>query len=182
MTAILVRNTQPGPTTLTPSEGSSEYLVWQGAGDPDGQDVQLVSEAAVASIPFQRAVARQLLAIEGQDAPELDPAVQAYLDRQAGITAAARARAEADLDAKIDKAEDRVLHGVPCVGPDTRGTGTCDTLVSVPGKNRDLAPPLCTRHKPLALQYVAEVVEDGESSRTKWVRTTMAPREKGSAR
>jgi hypothetical protein len=180
VSAILVRNLRPGPTTLTPVENSSEYLVWQGAGDPEGQDVQLVSEEAAKSIPFQRAVARQLLAIEGDDAPKLDPMVQAHLDRQAAIAEAKRAQTEAEIENGIDRADQRVLHGIPCVGPNTRGTGECGVLVSVPGKNKDLTPPLCERHKPLAINYIAEVVEEGDKQITKWVRTEMGPREKAS--
>lgn len=183
MTAVLARNTQPGPLVLQPTEGSNEYVVWQGAGDPDGQDVQLVSAEAVATVPFQRAVARQLLTIEGDEAPALDPAVQAYLDRQAAIAEAARVRAEEELNKKIDHTEKRELLGLGCVGPDARGTGTCDTLVSVSGKEKDKVPPLCSQHKHLALQYVAEVVADNDKvddkpERTRWIRTTMGPREK----
>lgn len=178
-TAVLARNLRPGPMVLTPVESSSEYLVWQGANDPDGQDVQLVSAEAAVSIPFQRAVARKLLAIEGDDAPELDPMVQAYLDRQAAVTQARREAADADLEDKIDHADQRILHGIECVGPNSRGTGQCGTLVSIPGKNKDLTPPLCERHRLLVIEFVAEVVEEGDKQITKWVRTEMGPREKG---
>lgn len=183
MTAILVRNTQLGPLVLQPSEGSSEYVVWQGAGDPDGQDVQLVSAETVATVSFQRTVARQLLTIEGDDATQIDPAVKTFLDHQAAIAEASRARAEAAINDKIDHTEQRELHGKECVGPNSRGTGSCGTLVSVPGNEKDKVPPLCSQHKHLALQYVAEVVADNDKiddkpERTRWVRTTMGPREK----
>jgi len=184
MTAVLTRNTQPGPLVLQPADGNyNDYVVWQGAGDPDGQDVQLVSAEAVQTVPFQRAVARQLLVVEGDDVPAVDPAVQAYLDRQAAIAEAARARAEAELNDKIEHTENRELHGLGCVGPDARGTGTCNTMVSVSGKDKDKIPPLCSQHKHLALHYVAEVVADNDKvdakpERTRWIRTTMGPREK----
>lgn len=177
MSALLVRNTRPGPTTLTPVEGSSEYLVWQGAGDPEGQDVQLVSEEAAKTLPFQRAVARQLLVVEGDELPQ-DPMVQAYLERQHALAEAKRLKAEAEIENGIDRAEQRVLHGLECVGPDTRGIGVCGTLVSVSGKSKDQVPPLCERHKHLALEYVAEVSEKDDKQVTTWSRMLMGPREK----
>lgn len=187
MTAVLARNTQPGPLVLQPTEGSNEYVVWQGVGDPDGGDVQLISAEAVATVPFQRAVARQLLTIEGDETPALDPAVQAYLDRQAAIAEAAHARAEAEINDKIDHPDKRELHGLGCVGPDARGTGTCGNLVSVPGKDKNLVPPLCSQHKHLAIEYVAEVIADNDKvddkpETTRWVRSTMGPREKATTR
>ena len=181
MTAILTRNLCDGPTVLSPNPGSADYLVWQGAGDPDEGDVQLVPTEVVASVPFQRAVARQLLevvTVPGQDAPAMDPAIKAHLERQQALAEAADQRRQADLEAKMDRAADRDIVGLACIAPGPRGHGTCGELTSVTSTKKDKVPPLCGRHTKLALQYVAEVVADGDTSTTNWVRMQITPREK----
>lgn len=177
MSASLVRNLMGGPTVLTPDPSSQEFIRWEGAGDPEGGDVQLVSETAAASVPFARAVARQILSVESE-ASSTPEAVAAHLAHQHNAAQAARATAEAAVAEVVVREADKDLLGVPCVGPDTRGTGACGELVSVPHTDRNIRPPLCTRHKPLAAQFVPEDAVEGEKTTTRWTRVVLGDREK----
>jgi hypothetical protein len=181
MTAVLVRNKMDGPTVLTPEFGKAHYIRWEGAGDPDGGDVQLVEAEAVRTVPFVRAVAQDILEVEDEDgeaAEILSGPVAAQLARQRAAAQAARDRARAELEEIVEPASDRDIIGVGCIGPDTRGIGTCGDLVNIPEKEATTRPPLCVRHRMLAGQFVpSEDVDHDGKSFTKWTRVALGARE-----
>lgn len=191
MSATLVRNLMPGPTVLTPDPSSQEFIRWEGVGDPEGGDVQLVSTAAAESVPFARALARQIIVMEdvedGHDAPVMSEGVRAYLARQNDLAAAAREAAEAKIAATVVRETDKDILGVACIGPNTRGNGPCGELARVSSADKDGRPPLCERHKSLASQYIREdtgVVTTGEGesatakAQTRWIRVGLGARER----
>lgn len=176
-TAVLVRNLRSNPTTITPDPGSPDYIVFAAAGDPEGGDIQLVNEAAAGTAVFQRAVARNILVVEGQDYP-VDPVVADHLRRQNELAEARAAKAAEAVAGSILKEADNDLLGTPCIGPDSRGAGMCGDLVSLPSKDKGTVPPLCERHRSLAGEYVSTEVADGDKVVTKWSRPVLGAREK----
>lgn len=176
-TAVLVRNLRSNPTTITPDPSSPDYIVFAAAGDPEGGDIQLVNAAAAGTAVFQRAVARNILAVEGQDLP-VDDVVIAHLRRQNELAEARAAKAAEAVADSIVKEADNDLIGTACIGPDGRGIGLCGDLVSVPSKHKGTVPPLCERHRGLAGQFVSTEVAEGDKTVTKWSRPVLTAREK----
>ena len=83
MKSMYVRNTQPGPTVF--DEGGYE-VIWQGKGDPTGEDVQVVPEEMAESFAFQRSLHRGIFEVL-ESSPEtqelLDKAKEVWQRRQA---------------------------------------------------------------------------------------------------
>lgn len=173
----LTRNTLDTHLVLTLEEGSASHLYWGPSGDPEGADVQIVGEDAASAAQFQRLVASGAVVVEGQDF-EMDQAVAAHMTRQNELAAAARAKAAAAVEATVIRESDKDLLGETCIGPNSRGNGHCGDPVAVAANERGKVPPLCTRHKSLALQYVAVEVPDGDKSTTRWSHVTLGAREK----
>jgi hypothetical protein len=61
---VFVRNTQSGPTVY---DDDGLRLVWQGAGDPNHEDIQPIPAEALDSYNFQRALYLGVLKIEDAD-------------------------------------------------------------------------------------------------------------------
>jgi len=175
---VWVRNTQRGPTVFTDSM-SKVQIEWAGADDPSGNDVQQVPASVVNHVQFMRHVQKGIFAVEGAS-----PEIEAILARQTGAFRARQAEADAAIKATIVEETHNDIIVIPCVGPSGRGkTGQCGEDVPVREKQRNEAPPLCGKHLDLKAQYVPESTEeirDGEPV-MKWVRTTLAPRERASA-
>lgn len=171
---VMVRNTMDGPTVLSSDPKGSEFVEWQGAGDANGGDIQIVPETITNSVAFHRAVQRGILVIENpEDNPELGEAIEkqnkAWHDRQR----MQQQRAEASIE------HTRNLDSIvlPCVGPGTRG-GRCGVDVPVKEQTKNDRPPLCSQHIGLAHEYVPQQGEivDGKATMA-WLRTTMGRRE-----
>lgn len=64
MKTMYVRNTQPGPTVFDEPGSDSQAIIWQGAGDPSGEDMQIVPEEMVESYGFQRCLALGVFVVE----------------------------------------------------------------------------------------------------------------------
>lgn len=171
---VVARNLMDGHTVLSADIKGTHSVEWGPKDDPNGDDVQYVPEAVQAAPAFQRALARGVIALIEDESDEdvvnaLNRQVAAFQKRQRG--------AEAEAQATIDRPTNRDSLSVFCVGPDTRGTGTCDEPLPVPEAQRDKVVPLCSRHKGLAAQYVPEVkiLPTGEPQ-TVWIRATMGTR------
>lgn len=175
---VWVRNTQPGPTVFTDNM-SKVQIEWAGAGDPSGNDVQQVPGGVVGHVQFMRHVQKGIFTIEGAS-----PEVEAIIARQTGAYRQRQADSEAAIKATIVEETHNDIIVLPCVGPSARSkTGQCGEDVTVRELLRNEAPPLCGKHLDLKAQFVpestAEIV-NGEPV-MKWVRTTLAPRERASA-
>jgi hypothetical protein len=174
---VWVRNTQPGPTVFTDNM-TKVQIEWAGAGDPSGNDLQQVPGTVVNHVQFMRHLQKGIFAVEGAT-----PEVEAIIARQTGAYRQRRADADAAIRATIVEETHNDIIVVSCVGPSTRGKGQCNEEVTVREKQRNEAPPLCSKHADLKAQFVPESTEeliDGEPV-MKWVRTTLAPRERASA-
>lgn len=171
-TTLYVRNKQAGPTILSLDPKGSEFVEWQGAGDANGGDIQIVPESFHNHPNFLRAVQRGILVIENDEA-----AAQELVDKQNAAWHAQQAANTTDALASIDPQANNDLVSLRCVGPDQRGNGQCETEVPVRDLQKDEKPPLCATHRDLEPQYVPDDVMEGGKSVRKWRRATMGPRE-----
>ena len=175
MPVEMFRNHQPGPTVLSSDPKGTESVEWQGKHDPNGGDIQPVSEYMQGLPQFQRVVRRGILSHVPADDPILDMALdaqQAHWDSRQSQTSETAAAA-------IDQQANNDVVVIPCVGPNPRGgNGICGTEVTVRDLDKDKKPPLCNIHESLAPQFIPEdVIINGKPAKT-WTRATMAPRER----
>lgn len=174
---VAVRNTKTGPTIFTIPEDKVE-IEWQGAGDPEGGDIQEVPDDVVSNVRFRRAISRGILSIVDDEQAQVayDRQVQSYGEREA--VAAAQAVSV------IDQAANNDLVSLPCQGPGGRGTGECGVAVPVREAKRDDAPVLCPQHESLRGEFTqietGKLIDKGDAlePERKWVRATMGRRER----
>lgn len=175
MPVQMYRNHQPGPTVLASDIKGTESVEWQGAGDPNGGDIQPVSEIIQGSPAFTRAVRRGILSLVDMDSQEYldaDQAQQTHWESRMGASAAQAA-------AVIDQEANNDLIAIPCVGPSSRpGELRCGVEVTVKDARRNEEPPLCNQHQGLKHEYVPEdVVVDGKAVKS-WTRVSIGARER----
>lgn len=174
---VLVQNLQAGPTVFSVPEKDIS-LEWQGKGHSGGEDVQYVDDTLVNDHRFARALRSGILKVV-----DASPEVMERLAQQDQAFERRQAASAQQTAASMDPARNHDMLSLPCIGPAERGIGTCDTPVPVREKNQYDAPVLCDRHRPLAGDFVQE--ETGETRVegdallpvTRWVRTTIGPRE-----
>lgn len=81
---VLVRNTETGPSVFSDT-AKNIAIEWQGAGDPDGEDVQNVPDEVIDNVNFLKALQRGIFVVE-EASPEtkerLAKQVQAYQKRR----------------------------------------------------------------------------------------------------
>ena len=169
---VLVRNTKLGPTVFKDGNDGAE-VVWQGANDPMGEDVQPVPVAFLSNSQFLSSLNRETFVIESADESliaELGEHLNSpALKRQAEQWKAQKA---GEQTATFDLIEDKALNDivvVTCVGPATRGEGACGAEIPRKELGKNDHAPLCPKHEGFASQYVP--TEDGN-----WVRAGLAPR------
>ncbi len=155
---MFVANTQPGPTHFS-DERTGISITWEGAGSPSGQDVQACPLQLLENVDFIRCLNKGVLTIEQADEEVLEIVQQQlsnpFMNRSAQVWRETQAARLAESQAPIEHTEnnDYIVQG--CIGPSTRGQGTCGAQVPVKDQNSNDAPPLCTQHKDLALSFIA---------------------------
>lgn len=183
---VLVTNKESGPLVFTDAN-TKAFVEWAGSGDESGEDVQVVPEEFFQNPNFIKAITRGSLEVENpEDNPELAATLQKVMSRTS-ITAqraAANARkanaSQAGSDA-IENVVDNDILGDVCIGPDTRGgEGKCGQSVTLTAaqKKKNDTPPLCAKHKGLAMEFVPTADVTGDKQTIKWVRATLGRREK----
>ena len=173
---VAVRNTKTGPTVFSIPEDKIE-IEWQGAGDPEGRDIQEVPDAVLQDTRFRRAIAKGVLArVSDEEArAALDHQIQSAHDREAA--------AAAQAVSTIDQAANNDLVSLPCQGPGGRGTGECGTPVPVRESKKGDAPVLCPQHEGLVGEFAqvqtGQMIDKGATlePETVWVRSVMGRRE-----
>jgi hypothetical protein len=173
--SIVARNLMDGVTVLASDVKGTHSVEWAASGDPSGDDIQYIPEAVLESVAFKRALARGVVELMDE---ESDPEVVEALSRQVDAFRRRQDGAKENIQATIEKPTSRDTVSAFCVGPDSRGIGTCEEAVAISEKLLKDIPPLCPRHKGLALQYVPEVDTTGEQAKTKWVRVNIGNRER----
>lgn len=170
---ILIRNTKPGPTVFTDAKSGAE-ITWGGANDAMGDDVQAVDADLLKNTEFLRSLSRGTFEVESAPDDVL-AALEGHLNspalrRQAANWAAKQETEKTTSIEKIEHKDKNDIVSVTCVGPNTRGDGTCGEQIAVRESAKNDKAPLCPTHAQLAPQYV--ITEDGN-----WVRVGLAERQ-----
>ena len=143
-TPVMCRNRMAGPTVIASDQKSTHEVIFQGAGDPDGNDVQYIPEEILKTPQFARAIRQKIFeVVQGDD----NEAVQAALQHQSD---AFWGRMEKDKDealASLDQQADNDLISVNCIGPGSRSGAVCGENVPVRQREAMNLPPLCSRHQ-----------------------------------
>jgi hypothetical protein len=169
---ILIRNTTKGPVVFSASP--TDYVEWQGAGDPMGGDYQPVSPTWVDNPQFRRMMTRKILVVEEADA-ETEAALAKH-EEDWNRRAADRANASKD---SLDQAPNNDLIVRKCLGPGSKPGENCGTEVSVKVQDQEKKPPLCTQHEHMAGQFVPEATDRlvGGKQEVVWKSISMGRRE-----
>jgi hypothetical protein len=170
----MARNTMAGPTVLSSDPKGTHFVEWQGANDPNGEDIQPVPEEVVNCVAFMKAVARGVLVIEN---PDDNPELAQAMERQNTAWKARQEGADRRAVESIDQQANNDIIALKCIGPDTRGQGLCGADVSVRDKAKDDKPTLCPLHADLAPQYIPENIMESGKNVKKWTRATMGARQ-----
>jgi hypothetical protein len=174
-TQVVARNTDPRVVVLSLDPKSSDYVEWQAADDMSGGDVQIVSEAISQSVPFIRLCQRGIIVVENMDE---NPGIAEAIERQNAAWRARSSNSSNQARTAIEQPQQNDMIVQPCIGPNGRGSGTCDVDVMVREKTKNEKPPLCPQHASLAPQYVPSEEQDGTTRVRKWYRATMGTPER----
>jgi len=158
-----LRNRLSNPVLVHPHD--QRPLIWRAAGDPSGEDIQMISDELRDDISIRRAIKLGSLELMDNE-EEIDRAYE--VQRTAGQTQASTA-AQAIKDVIDVQSTENVMVGLPCIGPGTRAGVTCEQQAIVLLNRRNQIPPLCTEHASLAGQYA---LVDGGDQPNYWVRTS----------
>lgn len=176
---VMARNLMDGPTVISSDIHGTHSVEFQGHGDADGNDVQIIPEELIRTPQFTRAVHRGILAI---DNPEDNPELLEAMERQ---TAAWHRRQKESTDSAssaLDETPQNDIISMPCVGPNSRGSGACPNSVTVRAKDQYDVVPLCSAHENLRDQYVktedemVPVDENRQERKVSWSRVRVTAR------
>ena len=143
---VLARNKMSGPTVLADSPKENYQVIFAGAGDPSGGDVQPIPDELVRVPAFARNIALGVIEIvDGQDNPIVAAALKAQSNAFWQKNEAEKLTALETLEAPRD--DDLVA--VTCIGPGTRADTQCEDTIPVRAREKDNKPPLCDRHAGL---------------------------------
>lgn len=149
MPITMVRNNQPGPTTFSDDSTKQKPVVWQGAGDPRGQDVKAVPPEFMESVHFLEALEVGIFSVV-QTQAEVDRISAQHRQNFASAQHAQQNVSEKLLDQQPDN--DLVLK--ECIGPKGRTGQMCGEAVTVKAADLHRMPPLCNKHKQLATKFI----------------------------
>lgn len=175
---VMARNLMGGPTVLSTDPRSTHEVIWEGRGDPGGGDVQYIPEEMLKVPAFARALHRGVIELVN---PEDNPEAVRALQRQVDMFRSQQERVRDDAMASIEIETNRDLITLACIGPSSKGQGTCGEAVPVPEKTKFDKPPLCHRHADLAVQFVpiSTGQDEGAHREVTWVHGRIDPREQG---
>jgi hypothetical protein len=150
MTPIMVRNTEPGPAVFT-APGNGTHVEWQGAGDPQGLDIQSCPGEFMQLEPFRNALEKGIFEIV-EDEVQIETALSQH---RVDWEQQQERRRNAGTDS-IEVEANKDLHVVECIGLVGRGGKTCGAPLSMRPEDLQNTPPLCSEHKKFARKYIAE--------------------------
>jgi hypothetical protein len=167
---IVLRNTRPGYTVFQ-DDNTKVTLVFAGAGDPAGEDVQQCSAALLKNSRLVRAVSIGILQIE--EAPE---ALQAALDAQRNEYESREAKMAEAADLAQRAADRTVARGIACIAPKGSRGELCGSY-TLAAQNPRERPPLCAEHQHLASQYAimeTDNIDDNGKAEVVWRRASLS--------
>lgn len=143
---VQIRNLQPGPTVFQDDEHNVQ-VVWEGAGDPSGGDIQQVAESLLHHPQIDRMLRIGVLAKSNQQ-----DAAEAF-HKQEADRATAKQTSDLMAGALIEATTSKDILGLSCVGPGPRAGAMCAQQVILVANQVDTVPPLCPRHLHLAQSF-----------------------------
>lgn len=172
---VYAQNTLNKHVVLSSDAKGSDFIEWHAAGDPNGNDLQIVPPDIAKTAAFQRLVNRGIVTLSDENSPEV---IASFAAQRASWVSRTTKTSEA-AQASIERTQQNDTLSMPCIGPDSRGTGQCGTQVPVKEKTKDERPVLCAQHIGLAPQYVSEQRQAPGSTviETVWLRATVGARE-----
>ena len=146
---LTVRNPLPNPVVY--SRKGEEDVIWNAAGDLQGEDIQQVSDDFASRNDFLRSVTRGVLIVEDADDEEILARINKKVLASGDQNGYAKQEGQTAQDAlrAFDKVPDRSIISMKCVGPAQRGGGQCGSVVMVAPAFAKEYPPLCPPHGPL---------------------------------
>lgn len=151
MATVMCQNQMAGLTVIAADAKRNYEIIFQGRGDPQGEDVQSIPNHLLYTPQFQKAIRQGILkVIEGED----NPVVQAALAKQTDSFHQRMAADELRSRESIDQASDDDMLVVLCIGPGTRDGSACGDQIPVRARDQGSRPPLCDRHQHLAERCV----------------------------
>jgi hypothetical protein len=143
---VLARNKMSGPTVLADSPKENFQVIFAGAGDPAGGDVQPIPDELVRVPAFARNIALGVIEIvDGQD----NPAVARALNAQSAAFWQKNEAEKLSAMESLEAPKDDDLVAVQCIGPGTRADTQCEDTIPVRAREKDNQAPLCDRHAGL---------------------------------
>lgn len=155
---LIVRNNEKNPVVFAKG---GVVITWNTAGDRQDLDVQMCPDALAEDMDFLTSIRRGQLTVEHVSDPILKEKMEALMVFTGRM---ATPSDHSNVEAILDRRQDRDIVGRPCIGPDERGNdGKCGAQVLNRAANIGDEPPLCTRHQSLINQfYLAEKGSKGE--------------------
>lgn len=157
---LTVKNQEPNTTVFAKDmNGSPLRITWGASGQHN--DTQRVPDSFAEDIDFLNSLEQGILVVT--DGP------QHLLDALKFETSKVRAlredSAKRAMDS-LDRAQDRDILSVQCIGPAAAGrSGRCDRPLLVKSSAKDAAPPLCDLHRHLSDRYyLSEFGSAGEGA------------------
>ena len=148
---VVCRNKMSGPTVIASDQRSTHEVIFGGAGDPEGKDVQYIPQEILQTPQFAAALAKGILeVVSGEDNEQ----VKAALQNQTDAFWNRAAKDNADALATLEAPADNDLIAIPCIGPGTREGAVCGETVPVRQREQGNQPPLCARHEALTERCV----------------------------
>lgn len=173
-TPIMVRNTESGPAVFT-APGNGTHVEWQGAGDPQGLDIQSCPGEFLQIVAFRNAMEKGIFEVVN-DEEQIETALTQHRDDWAQKQ---EQRRNAGTDA-IEMAKDNDLLMFECIGLVGKGGQACGESLYIKSVDRNKIPPLCDKHKRFAAKYISEEtgkITDGKPE-VRWTLPTMDARVK----
>ncbi len=150
---MTVRNCKPGPTLFS-DQNSNMMIEWQGAGDPQGGDIQQVPRALINNMAFAKSLRKGVLEVI-----EADDEIANLLSTQAAQQRALDAKREQETLSRMDEGMGTDMVGYPCLGPGERAGVLCGVMVPMSRDQLEQRPPLCAKHAHLASNFVLSYQE-----------------------
>lgn len=172
---IMVRNNQAGPTVFTAPGPSGAHVEWQGAGDPQGLDVQPCPAEFLNSVAFRAAMTRGIFE-QVDDETLIDETLAQH--RQDWDQKQERQRNAGTEALELEPDNDLAMES--CIAPVAKGGKLCGTALSLKVAELREKPPLCQDHQRYAGKFVAEETSEIVNGKPKvrWTLMRVEPRVK----
>jgi hypothetical protein len=158
---IAVRNLMKGPTVMSLDPNNvKNYIFWEAAGDPKGNDIKFISEDAAGTPEFQQALKRRIVAVVGDEATvdeAMDRQTTAWFDQQDKATEA--------IEKTIAHTPKSELITLECVAQ--QGGKACGSTLMMREERSEVEPPLCDLHAYQAPDFTRQEGRDAEG-KTVW--------------